>query len=119
MYFITYEKDLLGKEIAYNKLSAPMDIQIIITKDKCIFMVKQYEKGSRILLDYEIRAIFYYDEYDIVEDIISKGALTREEIENLKEECRKDIEAREDRIRKFEEEKEYQEYLRLKAKFEK
>lgn len=85
MYFITKEKDLVGKEIAFTHMDTDEFAEgiTIVTKDNGIFIVEQY-KG-------DIEGIYIFDEIEIKKYIlrnsylknwlISKGFVSNEEIE--------------------------------------
>lgn len=122
MYFITKEEDLIGKEIAFTHMAQFARAITIVTKDKGILVVEQYQSeefngGIKIYPAQRSKSYVFNDRY-LRKELHKKGIITEKEIEAYEEKIRIEQEKmKEDRIKRREEQ-ERKDYERLKEKFE-
>lgn len=121
MYFISKEEDLIGKEIAFTHMAQFAKAITIVTKDKGILVVEQFQDdGSSEIGVYgkgNVRA--YVLKHDWLRKTLhEKGIISHEEIEEYENEIRLAHQRQQEKYKKRQEEQERETYERLKAKFE-
>ena len=117
MYFIEKEEGLKGKEIIFTHFPQFANEMIIVTKDKGIFMFDKSDEEVEIYRKHNARNCLFKNEY-IRGELNKLNIITNEEIieykKQIEEEWKKQLELR----KKKDEENEYNQYLKLKEKYE-
>ncbi|PGC57582.1 hypothetical protein [Bacillus wiedmannii] len=121
MYFIDKEEDLNGKEIAFTHMAQFAKAITIVTKDKGILVVEQFQDdgNSEISVYGKGNARAYVLNHNWLRKTLhEKGIISHEEIEEYENEIRLAHQKQQEEYKKRQEEQEKRDYERLKAKFE-
>ncbi|RWS41506.1 hypothetical protein EKA14_19625 [Bacillus mycoides] len=121
MYFMEKEEDLIGKEIAFTHMAQFAEAITIVTKDKGILVVEQFQDdgSSEIVMYGKYNARAYVLKHDWLRKTLhEKGIISHEEIEEYENEKRLAQQRQQEEYKKRQEEQERRDYERLKVKFE-
>lgn len=121
MYFMEKEEDLIGKEIAFTHMAQFAEAITIVTKDKGILVVEQFQDdgSSEISVYGKYNARAYVLKHNWIRKTLNeKGIISHEEIEEYENEIRLAHQKQQEEYKKRQEEQERRDYERLKAKFE-
>ncbi|MCU5224082.1 hypothetical protein [Bacillus tropicus] len=122
MYFISKEEDLIEKEIVFTHMAQFANAITIVTKDKGILVVEQFQDdgSSEICIYNEYRAKDYILKHDWLRKTLhEKGIISQEEIQEYEDRKRLELQKQQEESKKRQEEQERITYERLKLKFEK
>jgi len=121
MYFISKEEDLNGKEIAFTHMAQFAKAITIVTKDKGILVVEQFQDdgSSEISVYGKGNARAYVLNHNWLRKTLhEKGIISHEEIQEYENQRLLQQQKQQEEYKKKKEEQERETYERLKAKFE-
>jgi hypothetical protein len=118
MYFISEEKDLVGKEIIFTHMAQFAEAVTIVTKDKGILVVENDGEGNEIYHEHNAKKYVVGHNW-LRKELHKRGIISLEDIERYEEEERLKAEQRQVAFNQMREKQERDTYERLKAKFEK
>jgi hypothetical protein len=117
MYFIRKETELLGKEIMFTHFAQFAGAMVIITKDKGVFICDKDDEGIEIYNEPRAMKHIFYSNY-LKHELNKLNILTDDEILEYKKQMEEKRRKEQEEYKKQQIEKEYQDYLRLKKKYE-
>ncbi|MFJ1122238.1 hypothetical protein [Bacillus thuringiensis] len=121
MYFISKEEDLIGKEIAFTHMAQFAKAITIVTKDKGILVVEQFQDdgSSEIGVYGKGNARAYVLNHNWLRKTLhEKGIISHEEIQEYENQRLLQQQKQQEEYKRKKEEQERETYERLKAKFE-
>lgn len=117
MYFIVKGEDLLGKEIVFVHFARFAEAMVIVTKDKGICVFDREDEETEIYGASLARQHILKSDY-LRKELNNLSIITNEEIKEYEHKMQEERRIQKELWEKQREEKEYQDYLRLKEKFE-
>jgi len=119
MKFAKSEKELIGKEIAWIHFPKYGDEMIIATTDKTVLMfMRHYEEEETEVFNEGVCRIIIMNNTYVREILFNSGIITEEDFLQFEKERKKEFEERERKQEELRKKREYEEYLKLKNKFE-
>lgn len=106
-------EELIGKEIVYT-YEQEYGKNVIYTKDNCILIFESQEDEILIMEKRYLKRFLTENKKYIVDDMIKKNVIKTEDAQPIIDEYKK----RQDSLQKKAEQREFEEYKRLKVKFE-